>query len=269
MNWEEIGNAITNFFKTSGVDILKAIAIFFVGVLVIKVLLSFVKNIFKNSKMEKATQGFLIQVIRIVLYLLLMFVLASVLGINTTGLLAVVSTAGLALSLALQSSLSNLANGVVLIATHPFREGDYVAINSIEGTVKALQLTHTILVTPDNKIINIPNSNVISNEIINFNTLGTRRISYDLNFDNQFDIEKIKKAIFNTLKTNNKIKKTPNMTIDVSAINENLVTLTTKFWVDSKDYWDIYYDMLENILYNLKQNDIKLAHNQMEILLKK
>ena len=114
------------------------------------------------------------------LYLLLILILAQIIGIPITGLVALISAAGLAVSLALQDSLSNLANGIIIISTKPFHEGDYVQINGVEGTVKNIRMLTTALVTPDNKLIVLPNSNIVTNEIVNYNVLGRRRV--DLTF---------------------------------------------------------------------------------------
>ena len=265
MNWEEIKTTGITFFQTSGLNILKAIGILLIGLVAIKIIVTITKKVFRKTKMEKAAQGFLTSIIKVVLYLVLLFVIASVLGINTTGLVAVVSTAGLALSLALQSSLSNLANGVVLIATHPFREGDYVAIGSIEGTVKALEMTHTILVTPDNKIISIPNSTVISNEITNYNVLGTRRLSFDFSVDYATDIEKAKKVINDVLYSNGKIKLDPSPSVALNTLGDSAININAKCWVDSEDYWDMYFYITENVFNEFKRNNINIPYNQIEV----
>src|SRR5574344_23102 len=183
MNWEQIKTNVITFFQTSGLNILKAIGALILGIIAIKIVVAIVRKVLRKTTMERATQGFLCSVIKVVLDLCLIFVLAQMLGINTTGLLAVISTAGLAISLALQSSLSNLANGVVLIASHPFKEGDYVSIGGTEGTVKALEMTHTVLVSTDNKVLSIPNSSVVSSTITNYNALGKRKIIFNFAID--------------------------------------------------------------------------------------
>ena len=179
MDWEAFWNKILNFFQTTGLNILYAILALLLGIILIKIIIRLFKRVFAKTKMEKATQGFLSSTIKVLLYICLIFVIAQILNINTTGLLAIISTAGVAISLALQNSLSNLANGVVLIVTHPFKEGDFVSIDGVEGTIKTLEMTHTILISVDNKVLSIPNSKVVSSVIVNYNVLGKRKIIFN------------------------------------------------------------------------------------------
>ena len=268
MDWEGIKNNIINFFQTSGLNILYAILAFFVGLVVVKFIIAIIRRIFAKSKMEKATQGFFVSTIKVLLYVCLIFVIAQILGISTTGFLAIISTAGVAISLALQSSLSNLANGVVLIITHPFKEGDFVAIGDVEGTIKTLQMTHTILVSVDNKLLSIPNSTVVSSNITNYNVLGKRKIIFNFAVDYATDIKKVKEIINNVMYSNGKIKLDPAPFIALKTLNDSSLGIMANCWVDSEDYWDVFYYVTENVFNEFKRNKINIPFNQMEVRLR-
>ena len=268
MDWQAIWDKILNFFQTTGIQILYAILALFVGIMFIKIAVSLFKRLFAKTKMEKATQGFLASTVKVLLYVCLIFVIAQILSINTTGLLAVISTAGVAISLALQNSLSNLANGVVLIATHPFKQGDFVSIDGVEGTIKTLEMTHTILVSVDNKVLSIPNTKVVSSVIVNYNVLGKRKIIFNFSVDYATDLKKAKDIISKVMYSNGKIKLEPAPFIALKTLNESSLGIMANCWVDSEDYWDVFYFVTENVFNEFKRNKISIPFNQMEVRLR-
>ena len=268
MDWEAFKNKIIAFFQNSGLNILYAILAFFVGLFLVKLIVFALKRIFAKSKMEKVTQGFFVSTIKVLLYVCLIFVIAQILGISTTGFLAIISTAGIAISLALQSSLSNLANGVVLLITHPFKEGDFVSIGGVEGTIKTLQMTHTILVSVDNKQLSIPNSTVVSSVITNYNVLGKRKIVFNFAVDYASDIQKVKETINKVMYSNGKIKLDPAPFIALKTLNDSSLGFMANCWVDSEDYWDVFYYVTENVFNEFKRNKINIPFNQMEVRLR-
>ncbi len=265
MDWEAFWNKILNFFQTTGLNILYAILALLLGIILIKVIIRLFKRVFAKTKMEKATQGFLSSTIKVLLYICLIFVIAQILNINTTGLLAIISTAGVAISLALQNSLSNLANGVVLIVTHPFKEGDFVSIDGVEGTIKTLEMTHTILISVDNKVLSIPNTKVVSSVIVNYNVLGKRKIVFNFSVDYATDLKKAKEIIYNVMYSNGKIKLDPAPFIALKTLNDSSLGIMANCWVDSEDYWDVFYYVTENVFNEFKRNKINIPFNQMEV----
>ena len=268
MDWEAIKNKIITFFQNSGLNILYAILAFVVGLIFVKLLVIVLRRIFAKSKMEKVTQSFFVSTIRVLLYVCLVFVIAQILGISTTGFIAIISTAGIAVSLALQSSLSNLANGVVLLITHPFKEGDFVSIGGVEGTIKTLEMTHTKLVSVDNKLLSIPNSTVVSSVIVNYNVLGKRKIVFNFAVDYATDIKKVKEIINKVMYSNGKIKLDPAPFIALKTLDDSSLGIMANCWVDSEDYWDVFYFVTENVFNEFKRNKISIPFNQMEVRLR-
>lgn len=268
MNWNEFWNSVLEFLKTSGVNLLKALGLFIVGAVLIRVITSLIKISLSKSKMEKIAQGFLCSLIKISLYVLLIYMAAQILGVSTSGFLAVISAAGLAISLALQNSLSNLANGVVLLANHPFKQGDFVAIGDIEGTVKSIEMTHTILVSIDNKVLSIPNSTVVSSNITNYNVLGQRKVMFNFNVDYASDLPLVRQIILDVMDSNGKIKKDPAPFVSLKTMNESSLGIFAYCWVDSEDYWDVFYYVTDKVFNEFKKNKVNIPFNQLEVRLR-
>lgn len=268
MNWNEIWNNIVNFLQTTGLRILLAIAILVLGVLLVRFVVKLTKKALAKSTMEKIVQGFLCSFIKVAMYVLLIYWAAQVIGLNTSGFLAIISAAGLAISLALQNSLSNLTNGIVLLVSHPFSEGDFVSIDGTEGTVKEIQMTHTILISIDNKVLSIPNSAVVSSTIVNYNVLGKRKIIFNFDVDYASDVSQVKKIILDVMYSDGRIKLDPAPFCALKILGESNLTFVANCWVDSEDYWDVFYYVTDKVFNEFKRNNINIAYNQMEVRLR-
>lgn len=268
IDWQNIWNQIVNFCSTMGLKILEAIGIFILGVILIRIVVKVLRKIFQKTKMPKVTYVFLLSVIRVALYMLLLIVICQVVGIPITGFIAVISAAGLALSLAMESSLSNLANGVVIISTRPFNEGDYIAIDSVEGTVAEIKMMHTIINTIDNKRISIPNSTVINSELINYSANPSRKVIFSFDIDYASDVEKAKQIVLDVIKNCNNVILEPAPFCALKTLNSSAITLTANCWCNNKDYWTVYYFVMENVFNEFKRNNINIPYNQMEVRLR-
>lgn len=266
--WEQIKEAVVNFFSTTGLHILEAIGVLILGIIVIKIIIRILNKIFAKTKMPKVTYKFLLNVLKFGLYMLLIIILCQIVGIPVTGFVAVVSAASLALSLAMQGSLSNLANGVVLISTRPFKEGDYIAIEGVEGTVKEIKLLHTIITTTDNKTISIPNSMVVENELINYSGQKTRKVVFSFSVDYATDIDKAKKIILDIITNCNKVLLDPAPFCALKTLDASSVTLTANCWCLSEHYWDVYYFVMDNVFNEFKREKINIPYNQLEVRLR-
>ena len=268
IDWQNVWNQIVNFCSTMGLKILEAIGIFILGVILIRIVIKVLRKIFQKTKMPKVTYVFLLSVIRVALYMLLLIVICQVVGIPITGFIAVISAAGLALSLAMESSLSNLANGVVIISTRPFNEGDYIAIDSVEGTVVEIKMMHTIINTIDNKRISIPNSTVINSELINYSANPSRKVIFSFDIDYASDVEKAKQIVLDVIKNCNNVILEPEPFCALKTLNSSAITLTANCWCHNSDYWTVYYFVMENVFNEFKRNNINIPYNQMEVRLR-
>lgn len=265
MDWDKIKDAVSGFLADGGVKILKAVLVFVVGYLLIKIVMKICRTIFSKTKLEKITQSFLLSILKFALNMILIITILQSLGIATTGLIALISAAGLAISLSLQNSLSNLANGVVIITTKPFKEGDYVNINGVEGTVKNIKMLTTEIITTDNKLVVLPNSDIVTNSVINYNAYKTRRVGFEFDVDYASDPDKVKQIILSVINSNGKVRLEPAPFVSLKTLKESAISFTANCWVDAEDYWDVYYYVMDNVFNEFKRNNINIPYNQMEV----
>ncbi|MEG2073256.1 MAG: mechanosensitive ion channel [Angelakisella sp.] len=217
-----------------------------VGFLAIKVLLHFADKLLRRSKLNPAAVPFVLAVTRIFLYVLLSISIATSLHIvEPSSIITSLGAVGLAVSLAVKDSLSNLMGGVLLILFKSFGLGDYVEIDGIGGTVAEIGLIHTILITPDNKRISIPNGQVTNAKIINFSAESTRRVDIFFTIDRTADIEAAQSALLALIKENPLALQSPEPTVHAEGHTELGTKLCCRIWANSADYWTLYYDITE------------------------
>ncbi len=248
-----------------GWHLLIAIAIFAVGKVVIRLMRKLVKNIFKKSNADEGVVKFVDSLVKFTGYVIVLIIICSEIGIETTSFITLLGTAGLSIGLALQGSLANFAGGVLILLSKPFIIGDYVMINGEEGTVTKIDIVYTTLVKADNRVIKCPNGEVANNTIINFTNQDGRRVDvkfsihYDANIEQAKDI--VNQVIENSPYT---LKDKPNDVV-VMLLDESGVNLETRAWVEPKDYWDAYFYLNEHIKNELEKNGIIIPYNQLEV----
>lgn len=265
---EKIKNFFVDLFLNKGISLLWAILILVVGVVLIKLVIKIIKKATANSKLDKITVGFLLSIFKFVAYVILVLICCQTIGIPITGLVALLTTASLAIGLALQDSLSNLANGIVLITTKPFHEGDYVAVSGVEGKVKTIKMLNTTLVTNDNKVIVLPNSKIVTSEIVNYNTLGRRRVDFTFGVAYESDVKQVRDIIMSVIKSNGKVLLDPSPFCSLKTLNESSIDFFANCWCDAEDYWDVYYYVTEKVFNEFKKANISIPFNQMEVRLR-
>lgn len=269
MNFEEIWNSILLFFKESGWSIVIFLAVLIVGVIIVRALCYGLNRLLRKSKMEKTLIGFVVTVCRFVLYLVLVFILAGIIQIDMTALASALSAAVVAIGLALQNSLSNIANGVVIISTHPFKEGDYVNIGGTEGSVQSIGMFVTTLITPDNKKVILTNTKVIGDYIINYSERPTRRVDMIFSVSYSEDIEKAKKVIREVVDNHPLIIDEPAPTVRLHEFKDSCINIIVRPWVNNADYWTVYWDLNEQIFEAFNANGIEIPFNQLDVHVKK
>ncbi|MCI9125860.1 MAG: mechanosensitive ion channel [Eubacterium sp.] len=248
-----------------GWHLLIAIVIFAVGKVVIRLIRKLVKNIFKKSNADEGVVKFVDSLVKFVGYVIVLIIICSEIGIETTSFITLLGTAGLSIGLALQGSLSNFAGGVLILLSKPFIIGDYVMINGEEGTVTKIDIVYTTLVKADNRVIKCPNGEVANNTIINYTNQDGRRVDVKFSIHYDADIQQakdiVKQVIENSPYT---LKDKPNDVV-VMLLDESGVNLETRAWVEPKDYWDAYFYLNEHIKNELEKNDIIIPYNQLEV----
>ncbi|SDM83981.1 mechanosensitive ion channel family protein [Acetanaerobacterium elongatum] len=221
----------------------------------------------KKSRVDATMHHFIASTIKITLYTVLALLIISTLRVPTTPLVTLLGAAGLALSLALKDTLSNVASGIVLLYNHPFKHGDFVEVNGRQGTVLEINYTYTKLRTIDNKVIFIPNSQVSSTDIINFSSEKTRRLDLVFNISYLNDFEKAKLLILEIIRNNDYALKTPEPVVRVSGHGEHAINICCLVWVDSGDYLNLRYDLYEQVKTAFDRNGITIPYNQLDVTL--
>ncbi|QEO44333.1 small-conductance mechanosensitive channel MscS [Vibrio tarriae] len=252
-----------------GVNIISAVLILFIGNIIVKAVAGSVAKVLKKKDMDKAVVEFVHGLVRYLLFVIVLIAALGRVGVETASVVAVIGAAGLAVGLALQGSLSNFAAGVLIVAFRPFKSGDYVEIGGVAGSVDAIQIFQTVLKTPDNKMVVVPNSAVIGGAITNYSRHATRRVDMVIGVSYKSDLQKTKRVLRETLEKDPRILKDPGMTIGVLTLADSSINFVVRPWCKTADYWDVYFDSMQAIKEALDANGIEIPFPQMDVHLNK
>ncbi|MEF1257077.1 small-conductance mechanosensitive channel MscS [Vibrio sp. M260112] len=252
-----------------GVNIISAVLILFIGNIIVKAVANSVSKVLEKKDMDKAVVEFVHGLVRYLLFVIVLIAALGRVGVQTASVVAVIGAAGLAVGLALQGSLSNFAAGVLIVAFRPFKSGDYVEIGGVAGSVEAIQIFQTVLKTPDNKMVVVPNSGVIGSPITNYSRHETRRVDLVIGVSYKSDLKQTKQVIREALEKDARILKDPDMTIGVLALADSSVNFVVRPWCKTADYWDVYFDSTQAIKEALDEAGIEIPFPQMDVHLNK
>ncbi|MBR0189631.1 MAG: mechanosensitive ion channel family protein, partial [Clostridia bacterium] len=220
---------------------------------------------FSRTKMEKIAQAFLVTVIKFVLWLILILVLLSLIGVEITGILTAVSAVLLAIGMALQSNIANLANGIVIVSTHMFKKGDFISVAGSDGFITEINFLFTTLMTTDNKKITMPNSMIVNNAVVNAGANPKRRVDITFSVAYESDVEQVKKIITDVMKSNGAVYLDPAPFCRLKTLGQSSLDFFSNCWCDSADYWNVYYYIVENVYNEFKRNGITVPFAQLEV----
>lgn len=267
MNWDKIWDGIVGFFKSNVWNIILFFSVLFIGIAVVKIIINIMNRVLTRAKMEKIAQQFIMGAVKIALYLVLVLALLSIIGIEVTGIITALSALILAVGMALQNNISNLANGVIIVATKMFKKGDWISVNGVSGGVVDINFFFTTINTADNKRVTIPNSAVVNGEVENAGANKTRRVDFTFSVAYETDVELVKKIVIDVMKSNGKVivneKNAPFCRL--KTLGASSIDFFANCWCDGEDYWDVYYYIVENVYNEFKRNDISIPYNQLEI----
>lgn len=259
--------------QTTGLEftlkILVALVIFFVGRLVARVLTKTLRNVMQKQEVDKILETF---VCNLAYWAVMLFVIIAAInhvGVETTSLIAVMGAAGLAVGLALQGSLSNFAAGILIVVFRPYRVGDYVDAGGVAGTIQQVQILTTILKTPDNKDIIVPNSQIMGGTITNFSANETRRVDMVVGVSYSDDLDKVRKTIRELVDADERILKEPACQIAVSELADSSVNFVVRPWAKTDDYWAVKFDLTEAIKKRFDMEGISIPFPQRDVHLYK
>lgn len=251
------------------VNLISALLILFIGNLIVKGIANGVAKVLRKKKMDDAVVEFLHSLVRYLLFVIVLIAALGRLGVQTASVVAVIGAAGLAIGLALQGSLSNFAAGVLIVSFRPFKSGDYVEIGGVAGSVESIQIFSTVLKTPDNKMVVVPNGSVIGSPITNYSRHATRRIDYVIGVSYDADLKKTKEVLTRVVAAEPRVLKDPEPTVGVVALADSSVNFVVRPWVKTEDYWGVYFDLLQAIKEELDKENIGIPYPQMDVHLNK
>ena len=239
-----------------------------VGILIVKIIMAIVNKALSKSKMEKAAHSLIKSLVRTTLYLLVCLAAAASLGIDVTGVIALASVLTLAISLSVQDLLTNVIGGFTLLYTKPFGSGDYVEIAGEAGTVSEIGMTYTKLITPDNKIIYIPNKSVVSADIVNYSDTGTRRVELRINVSYDTPSEKVFAALLDTAKVEH-VMEEPAPFVALASFKESTVEYTLRVWTVTEHYWDVSFAMNQRVRKCFDEHGVTMTYPHLNIHVEK
>jgi small conductance mechanosensitive channel len=250
---------------TYGPKLLLAIVVLLIGLWIVKFVVKAFRKAMEKGGMDVSLQSFLASLANILLKALLFISVASMVGIATTSFVAILGAAGLAIGLALQGSLANFAGGVLILLFKPFKVGDFINAQDHAGTVDSIKVFFTVLKTPDNKTIIIPNGALSNSSIVNFSTESRRRVDMTFGISYADDIQKAKAILNRLVAADTRILKEPEPAVVLSELADSSVNFAVRTWCEAADYWKIYFDMHEKVKLEFDKEGISIPFPQQDI----
>ncbi len=246
--------------------ILAAVIAFVICYIAAKLLTKLVSRLIEKTSVDKTLKRYITAAVKVLLYFVTAVIVVDALGVSVTSLVAAFSVVGLAASLAVQDSLSNLASGIMLLFTKPFKNGDYIEVDGVDGTVKAISLVHTKILTVDNKMIYVPNSKVVAAKIINYTALGQRRVDIEISASYDSPIETVRTALLSAVEASELFTDTPQKPFAaVLSYDESSIKYVVRAWTETKNYWDAYFSLTENIKYEFDKKGVEMTYNHLNV----
>lgn len=252
-----------------GLRVLMALVVFFIGSRIIRLFRRIVRRSMERAGADVGVIQFIDSLLKALLYFVLVMLIASGFGVDTTSVVALAGSAGLAAGLALQGSLANFAGGVLLLMVKPFKVGDYIIQGDLEGTVSEIQMIYTCLLTPDNRKVVIPNGKLADNSLINVTAQEKRRLDIDVGISYTADLKKAKETGMELLEREERVLKEEERLTVVSELADSAVILKLRFWVKPEDYWNVKWDMTEAVKLAFDAEGIEIPFNQVDVHIRK
>lgn len=249
----------------AGKSLLVALLIFVVGRFLVKLINKLVAQMMERRKVEPTIASFVKSFVNILLMVLLVITVVSALGVNTTSFAALLASAGVAVGMALSGNLQNLAGGILLLLFKPYKVGDYISAQGVEGVVKAIQIFHTILTTVDNKEIFVPNGALSSGSVVNFSKNELRRVDQTVTVEYGTDVEAVRQAVLDIAKADPRVLTDPAPFVALSALADSSVNFTVRFWVKSADYWGVFFDTNRKVYEEFNRRGIGFPFPQIQV----
>ena len=264
MNWD----SIKSFLTTAGADLLRGLVVLAVGIFLVHWVMKFLERNEKKMKLEPTLRGFIKNLVRIVLYVVVIMTAANAMGIPMTSIVTLLGSAGVAVSLAMQGALGNLIGGFILLLFKPIKAGEYVKIGDNEGTVKSIGAFYTEMVTIDNRLVHLPNGTLTNTAIVNFTREGTRRLDLTFSVGYESNMDQVYEVLNRVVSEEKALLADPAPTVNLLKCGDSSLDFTVRVWVNAVDYWPVYFRMLDNGKRALDQAGINIPYPQMDVHMK-
>ncbi len=263
--FEEIGHKFVTWSLEFAWKLFVVVIIFFIGRWLIGRIRKMTDKITSMQKMDTTLRGFMKNALDVFLYILLILIIINVVGTKTFSIAALIGSAGLAIGLAVKDNLSNFAGGVMLLFNKPFKVGDYIEAQSNAGTVRNIGILYTMMTTPDNKTIYIPNGPLSTGNIVNITTQPTRRVEVVVNIEYGTDVEVVKALLLSIAEAHPLVLKSPEPFARMFAMNDHSIDFKLRVWVDKNDFWSVTFDLNEEIYKQINDRGLVVPFNQMTV----
>lgn len=265
---DEIIKTVITWLSTEGVKLLIGAVVLFIAFKIINVIAKKFKKGMEKKNRDKTITKVGYTVIRKGGKLLVFLGFLGYVGIDTAGIGSIIASLGVGVGLAVQGSLSNLAGGLIILLMRPFRIGDYIEAQGEGGTVEDIQIFYTHIITPDNKVVMIPNGSLANGNITNYSTKEFRRVDFEFSISYDEDFERAKKVIWDVIENTENILMDPQPFVRVKTHGESTINIVTRVWTKNEHYWDVYFDMMESIKTNFDKSNIEIPYNQLDVHIK-
>lgn len=265
MNWQTILAQLVEFATSFGVELLGAIIVLVVGLKFTSWVSKWIGKSPKLDKLDLSLRSFLASFVKIVMYIILIITVAMILGVPATSFITILASCGVAIGLALQGSLSNFAGGLMILFFKPFKVGDFIEAAGESGTVAAISVVYTELLTVDNKRVTVPNATLTNSVIKNYSSESLRRVDLAFNVAYDSDDNKVKALIHQIIDAQPQAMKDPEPFVRLSDQTDSALTYTVRVWCKNADYWTVYFDVLEGVKAAFDRNQITIPYPQMDV----
>lgn len=252
-----------------GPRLIGALLTLIIGMWVISIIRRIIRKRFEKRDMESSLRGFLNSMIGILLKVLLWITVIGMMGVEMTSFIAIIGAVGFAIGMALSGTLQNFAGGVMILLFKPFKSGDFIDAQGYTGTVNEIQIFNTILKTPDNKTVIIPNGGLSTGAMVNFSTEPRRRVDFVFGIGYGDDVDKAKQVLMNLINNDSRILKDPEPFVAVKELADSSVNIVVRVWAEAANYWGIYFDLTENVYKTFDKEGLNIPFPQMDVHVQK
>ena len=268
MDWDALLNTVVAWLANTGVKIVISLLLLLVSFRIINVIARKVEKKSNDKKTDKTIMKTLAYIIKVGLKIVVVICVIGYLGIDTSGLTALIASLGVCVGLAVNGALSNLAGGVLIILTRPFKIDDYIEALGYSGTVIDIHITNTKLLTPDNKVVYLPNGTLANGEIVNYSEKDLRRVDFTFSIGYSDDFEKAKQIITDICVAHELVLKDPQPFVRVKEHGSSSINITARAWSKNADYWTVYFDITEAVKTAFDKEGIEIPFNQLDVNIK-